>query len=54
MAHKGPAMSDVSFNPDDSPEAYNNLSVHTCISDCMLAARSMYGPDESPMFGVGN
>ena len=33
MAHKGKAMSDVSFNLEDPPEAYTNPSIHSRISE---------------------
>ena len=48
MAHKGKATSDVSYNPEDPPEAYSNPSVHTRISDYTSAARSIHGPDYDP------
>jgi hypothetical protein len=28
MAHKGKATSDVTYNPDDGPEAYSNPVVY--------------------------
>jgi hypothetical protein len=28
MAHKGKPMSNVTYNPDDGPEAYNNPIVY--------------------------
>ena len=33
MAHKGKAMSDVHYNPEDPLEAYNNSSVHTRLTE---------------------
>jgi hypothetical protein len=48
MAKKGRATSDVSYNLDDPPEAYSNPSVHTHISDYMLAARSIHRPEYNP------
>lgn len=45
MAHKGKATSDVSFNPDDPPEAYTNKSVYDHVSDYTSVARSIHGPD---------
>jgi hypothetical protein len=45
MAHKGKATSDVSYNPEDPPEAYTNASVHTRLSEYTSAARSVHGPE---------
>ena len=45
MAHKGKAMSDVSFNLEDPPEAYTNPSVHSRISEYTEVARSLHGPE---------
>ena len=33
MAHKGKVKSDVTYNPEDSPEAYNNPTVHNRLSE---------------------
>ena len=48
MSHKGKATSAVSYNPEDPPEAYTNPSVHTCISEYTLVARSVHGPQYDP------
>jgi hypothetical protein len=48
MAKKGRAMSNVSYNLDDPPEAYNNPSVHTRISDYTSVARSIHGLEYDP------
>jgi hypothetical protein len=48
MAHKGKATSDVSYNPEDPPEAYSNPSVYTHINEYTLAARSLHGDDYDP------
>ena len=48
MSHKGKATSSVSYNPEDSPEAYTNPSVHTRISEYTSAARSVHGPQYDP------
>ena len=45
MSKKGKAKSDVSYNPDDPPEAYNNPDAYTCIRDYTFAMREMHGPD---------
>jgi hypothetical protein len=38
MAHKGKATSDVTYNPDDRPEAYTNLAV-------IAMAQEVHGPE---------
>ena len=43
MAHKGKATSDVSFNLEDSSDAYMNPSVHSRISEYIEVARSLHG-----------
>ena len=48
MAHKGKATSDVSFNLEDPPEAYTNLSVHSRISEYTEVARLLHGVDHDP------
>ena len=48
MDHKGKAMSDVSFNLEDPPEAYMNPSVHSRISDYTEVARSLHGSYHDP------
>jgi hypothetical protein len=48
MAHKGKAMSDVSYNPEDLSEAYNNPTVYTRINEYTSAARSLHGDDYNP------
>jgi hypothetical protein len=48
MAHKGKATSDVSYNPEDPPEAYNNPMVYTCINQYTSVARSLHGDDYDP------
>ena len=45
MSHKGKATSDVSYNPEDPPEAYTNASVHSRLSEYMSAARSVHGQE---------
>jgi hypothetical protein len=42
MAHKGKAMSDVTYNPDDGPDAYTNPAVYTAM------AQEVHGPDYDP------
>ena len=48
MSHKGKAMSGVSYNPEDPPEAYTNQSVQTRISEYTSAARLVHGPEYDP------
>jgi hypothetical protein len=48
MSHKGKATSDVSYNPEDSPKAYTNVSVHTRLSEYTSAVRSVHGPEHDP------
>ena len=48
MSHKGKATSGVSYNPEDSPEAYTNPSIHNRISEYTSAARSVHGPEYDP------
>jgi hypothetical protein len=48
MAHKGKVTSDVSYNPEDPPEAYNNPSIYTRINEYTSAARSRHGDDYDP------
>jgi hypothetical protein len=45
MAHKGKATSDVSYNPDDPPEAYNNPTAYTRISEYTSVTRTLHGDD---------
>jgi hypothetical protein len=45
MAHKGKATSDVSYNLDDGPEAYNNPIVYTRFSEYTTMARKVHGPE---------
>jgi hypothetical protein len=33
MAHKGKATSDITYNPDDGPKAYNNPVVYNRLHD---------------------
>ena len=48
MAHKGKAMSDISFNLEDPPEAYTNPSIHSRISEYTEVARSLHGSGHDP------
>jgi hypothetical protein len=44
LAHKGPARSNIEYNPDAGLEAYTNSSVHTRLTSYTEAARSVHGP----------
>jgi hypothetical protein len=48
MAHKGKATSDVTYNPDDGPEAYSNLAVYTHLHEYTAMAQEVHGPDYDP------
>jgi hypothetical protein len=48
MAHKGKATSDVTYNPDDGPEAYTNPAVHSRLSLYTAMAKEVHGPDYNP------
>jgi hypothetical protein len=48
MAHKGKAMSDVAYNPDDGPEAYSNPAVYIRLHEYTTMALEVYGPDYDP------
>jgi hypothetical protein len=48
MAHKGKATSDVTYNPDDRPEAYTNPAIHSRLSEYTAMAKEVHGPDYDP------
>eukprot|EP00267_Zea_mays_P045464 XP_020397754.1 uncharacterized protein LOC109941377 [Zea mays] len=48
MAHKGKATSDVTYNPDDGPEAYNNLAIYNRLHDYTTMAQKVHGPEYNP------
>jgi hypothetical protein len=39
MAHKGKATSDITYNPEDGPEAYNNPTVQRRLSEYTAMAK---------------
>jgi hypothetical protein len=43
MAHKGKATSDVTYNPDDGPEAYNNPAFYNHLHDYTAMAQEVHG-----------
>ena len=49
LAHKGKATApDLTYNPEDPPEAYTNTSVHSKLSEYSSAARTCHGEDFDP------
>ena len=49
LAHKRKATSDVTFNLQDPPEAYNNASVHSRLSGYTSMAQEVHGPEFDPI-----
>jgi hypothetical protein len=45
MAHKGKATSNVTYNPDDGPEAYSNPAIYNCLHEYTTKAQEVHGPD---------
>jgi hypothetical protein len=45
MAHKGKATSDVTYNPNDGPEAYTNPAVYSHLHDYTAMAQEVHGPE---------
>jgi hypothetical protein len=48
MAHKGKATSDVTYNPDDGPEAYTNPVVYNRLHDYTTMAQEVHAPEYDP------
>jgi hypothetical protein len=48
MAHKGKAMSDVTYNPEDGPEAYSNPAIYSRLHEYTAKAQEVHGPDYGP------
>jgi hypothetical protein len=48
MAHKGKETSDVTYNPDDGPEAYSNHVVYRRLSEYTAMAHEVHGSDYDP------
>jgi len=48
LAHQGKATSDVDYNPEDPPSAYNNATVHSCLNEYTSMAREVHGPEYDP------
>jgi hypothetical protein len=45
MAHKGKGMSDVTYNPEDGPNAYSNPTVHSRLSEYTAMAKKVHGAE---------
>ena len=48
MSHKGKATSDVNYNPKDGPEAYNDGTIHSRLSEYTSMAREVHGSEYDP------
>jgi hypothetical protein len=48
MAHKGKAMSNVTYNLEDGPEAYNNPTIHIRLREYTAMAKEVYGLEYDP------
>ena len=48
MAHKCKATFDVTYNPDDGPEAYNNLAIYSRLYDYTTTAEEVHEPEYDP------
>jgi hypothetical protein len=49
MAHKGKATSDISYSPDDGPEAYSNPAAYIRLSEYTAMAQEVHGPVSHPV-----
>jgi hypothetical protein len=45
MAHKGNATSNITYNPEDGPKAYNNLAIHNRLTEYIVLANEFHGLD---------
>jgi hypothetical protein len=43
MVHKGKATSDVTYNPDDGPEAYSNPAIYNRLHEYTAMAQEVHG-----------
>ena len=48
LAHKGKAMANIAYNPEDPPLAYSNESVHSRLDGYTSMARMVHGPEYDP------
>jgi hypothetical protein len=44
MAHKGKVMPNVTYNQKDGTKAYNNPTIHSCLSEYTAMAKEVHGP----------
>jgi hypothetical protein len=45
MAQKGKVTSDITYNPDDGPEAYRYLAVYSRLSEYTAMVQEVHGPN---------
>jgi hypothetical protein len=48
MVHKGKTTSDITYNPEDGPEAYNNPVVHNRLTEYTAMTKKVHMPDYNP------
>jgi hypothetical protein len=48
MAHQGKATSDITYNPNDGPEAYSNPTVYSRLSEYNAMAQEVHRLDYDP------
>jgi hypothetical protein len=48
MAHKGKGTSDVTYNPDDGPDAYSNPAIYNRLHEYTAMTQEVHGPDYDP------
>jgi len=48
LSKKGKATADITYSPDDPPEAYTNSTVHSRISSYCDSAHAIHDPDFDP------
>jgi len=48
LAHKGKATSDVTYNPEDPPEAYSNATIHNRLNEYTSMTWEVHGSDYDP------
>jgi len=48
LSHKGKAMANIDYNPEDPPEAYSNPTIHSRVTAYTEMAREVHGPEYDP------
>jgi len=48
LSKKGKTTTDITYSPDDPPEAYTNSTIHSQISSYCDSAHAIHGPDFGP------